>query len=120
MSGRGSDAPRRTLTPREKLKVMKRQGWRCGCGCGGAVWPGCRCIWDHILPRALYGTEQLANFQCLLAWCDKVKTKADRARIDKADRQHRAHTEGRGKARKGRPLTDPRYRRKVNGETVRR
>lgn len=46
---------------------------------------------DHVLPLALGGSNDLANFEALCGECHKAKTRGDIRKIRKADRQGRAH-----------------------------
>jgi len=80
---------RRKLSRAEKMAIMARQGWLCGCGCDGPVWPGAHVEYDHVLARALGGVEALDNFDCLIRHCHRLKTGEDITRIAKAERQAR-------------------------------
>lgn len=111
---------RQYLTEREKLDILVKQDWVCSCGCGRPIWPVHRIEWEHTLAIGLYG--QSKPDAAMLYPCHKVKTKDDRRRMAKADRQGKAF---RGeKKRKGRKLEsrgfDTRYRKKMNGEVVAR
>lgn len=108
---------RQYLSPREKVALMRRQGWLCGCGCKAPVWPGGPVEYDHTLPLALGG---MAKPDCALTpHCHREKTREDVGRIAKADRQGKAF---RGeKKRKGRQLQSPGFKgwRKFDGTLVR-
>ena len=111
---------RRSLTPREKVALMRSQGWKCGCGCGAPVWPGAPVDYDHTLPLALGGPEKPDS--ALARHCHKAKTRQDVRQIRKADRQGKSH---RGeKKRKGPPMKsrgfDKTHRRRMNGTVERR
>lgn len=115
---------RRRLTAAEKATVWARQRFRCACGCGGKLTDG-PVEYDHVLPLSLCGEDAIGNIEALLASCHRTKkTPADLRRLAKAKRQKRAHEEGRGRARKGRPLVsrgfDRTWRRRFDGTTERR
>ena len=106
---------RRRLTKAEKAAMIEAQGFKCGCGCGAPV--GMDGHGEHGLPVALGNDAKPDSI-----WrveCHGRKTKADRARIAKADRQRRKMEQGRGRARKGAPLQsrgfDKRYRKRMDG-----
>lgn len=86
-----------------KADIMRAQGWRCGCGCGAAVWPGSPVEWDHTLPLALGGTAK--PDAALTPWCHARKTfERDIPMVSKADRQGKAH---RGEKQAKRPFRKP-------------
>lgn len=82
IAGRGS------MHPARKRRIWERVAGKCWM-CGLAVpetGEGVR--YDHKLPLDLGGSDDDANIYPLHTDpCDKLKTKADRARIDKARRQ---------------------------------
>lgn len=115
---------RRKLSAANKLAILERQAWTCGCGKGCNL-RGEYVEYDHMLPLALGGADTLENMQALLADCHrKVKTPDDIRRIRKADRQRKHHETGRSRARKGKPMQgrgfDTRFSRRMNGEIVER
>ena len=113
---------RQYLTEREKLAMLKAQGWKCVCreGCGQPLWPGAPVRWDHRPPLALGGTRK--PNQAVTPHCHDWLTRRDVSMIRKADRQEKAFLGL--KKRKGRKLQsrgfDTRYRKKMNGEVVAR
>lgn len=81
--------PRRALTQKEKLSVLLSQQGKCA---------ACKerfalvdLEFDHVLPIALGGSNDLANFEALCGPCHRAKTAGDVKRIRKADRQRRAY-----------------------------
>lgn len=78
---------------------------------------------DHVVPYALGGKSTLANAMLLCLPCHRLKSALDLASIAKANRQRKAHTTGRSRARKGRPMQgrgfDTRFRRRMDGTTER-
>lgn len=72
-----------SLTAKHKLRLA--QEYLCAeCQCD---LDGVRVEYDHILPLALGGTNEIENFQALCAPCHREKTNGDVSRISKADRQ---------------------------------
>ena len=114
---------RQYLTPREKLAMLRAQGWKCVCreGCGQPLWPGAPVRWDHRPPLALGGTRK--PNQGVTPHCHDRLTKHDFSMIRKADRQQKAFL-GLKKPKRGpkipsRPF-DKSLRKKMNGEVVAR
>lgn len=82
---------------------------------------GERRVYDHIVPDALTGLNDLDNCQVLCDWCDKKKTAKDVGQIRKADRQKAKHIGA--KTRKGSGFQtnrDGKYKRKMDGTIVER
>lgn len=79
---------RQYLTKREKLGILDSQAWYCICGCRRQIWPVHRVEWEHTLPIGLCG--QGKPDAAMLYLCHKIKTREDRQRMAKADRQRKA------------------------------
>lgn len=85
---------------------------------------GCRLLsghyhYDHIIPDQLGGEPTLENCQVLCKACHGVKTaKTDVPNIAKAKRREARHIGAKPKS--SRPLSDPRWKKLMNGEVVRR
>lgn len=92
------------LTPRQKVTVMRAQGWLCACSeaCGEPVWPGGPVEYDHRPPLALGGPAK--PNQAVVPHHHKELTKTDVGMIAKADRQGKAH---RGEKRAKQPFRPP-------------
>lgn len=112
---------RREFPRKVRAEVFLRAGGRCESQeCGAKLKTG-EGHYDHILPDALGGEPTADNCQLLCKVCHGAKTKEDVGRIRKADRQRDKHTG----AHKGssNPLPGSRaskWKRKMNGEVVRR
>ncbi len=80
--------------------------------------------YDHVIPDALGGSNQIDNCAVLCEAHHREKTShSDVPRISKAKRQSKYHSTGRSRARKGPPIPgskDTKWKRKMNGKTVRR
>jgi 5-methylcytosine-specific restriction protein A len=111
---------RRALSKAAQERVIANQAGLCAaCDCDLAQEP---VEFDHVLPLSLGGTNDETNFEALHRSCHKEKTRGDKSRIAKADRQRKAHETGRGRARKGPRLqTKPFSRwRSMSGKIVER
>jgi 5-methylcytosine-specific restriction endonuclease McrA len=121
--------PRRKLTPSQKAEIREGQGELCF-ACSEpldddpALGPT---EYDHVVALALGGADEPENICAMHQQCHRGhdgKTSRDMRMIRKADRQRRKHEEGRGRKRKGKPIQsrgfDGRWRKKLNGEVVRR
>lgn len=76
---------RKHLSPFAKASIVRAQEYLCAeCCCD---LQGVQVEFDHVLPLALGGTNDLSNFQALCRPCHREKTNGDVARISKADRQ---------------------------------
>ncbi len=80
--------------------------------------------YDHVIPDALGGSNTVDNCACLCEDHHREKTsRSDVPRISKMKRQARHHSTGRSRTRKGPPIPgskDSKWKRKINGKTVRR
>lgn len=109
---------RRRLTQRQKQAIIDRQDgdcFLCETPLSGPV------EFDHVQALGLCGEDDLENICAVHARpCHLNKTRDDRGRIAKADRQRRAHEEGRGRKPKGPKIKGPGFKgwRKFNGEMV--
>lgn len=81
---------RRAMTPARKARIHAMRDGKCWmCGKPVAV-SGADVIYDHKMPLELGGTDDNSNVWPLHRDpCDKLKTAADRKRIDKAKRLDR-------------------------------
>lgn len=81
---------RRAMTPARKARIHAMRDGKCWmCGKPVAV-SGPDVIYDHKMPLELGGTDDNSNVWPLHRTpCDKLKTAADRKRIDKAKRLDR-------------------------------
>ena len=73
------------LSARAKASVVRRQEYLCA-ECAHDL-DALVVEFDHILPLALGGTNDIENFQALCRPCHLGKTGTDITRISKADRQ---------------------------------
>lgn len=114
--------PRRQFSAKAKMaRLLKYDGKCAGCGCklGGAHG---RIEWDHIDPIAMGGRDEIDNLQPLCVACHKAKTATDKKHIAKGKRMEQ-RAAGIGRTRKGRGFAtnrDGAWKRKINGEVVRR
>lgn len=81
---------RAAMTPARKRRIWEREKGKCWM-CGQAVpQAGPDVRYDHKVPLELGGADADHNLYPLHTTpCDELKTKADRARIDKMRRQRR-------------------------------
>ena len=79
--------PRKAIPKRLKTEAWEQADGRCQ-ACGITLHGGDH-AYDHVLPVALGGKNELSNVQVLCDGCHVVKTSADIERIAKADRQGR-------------------------------
>ena len=66
-------------------RLLEHDGKCADCGCKTGGPNGLE--WDHIVPLANGGDDELANLQPLCIDCHKVKTRSDKGSIAKAKRQ---------------------------------
>ncbi len=76
---------RREFSQSTKDEAARLAGGVC-CECGAPIEE-----FDHDLPCGLGGGNGLENCTPLCKLCHKKKTKQDKARMDKADRQRKKH-----------------------------
>lgn len=99
---------RQEFSKATKLAAFERAKGHCE-SCGGKILT--RAEYDHRIPCALGGSNDLANCVCLCAKCHRVKTvSADVPAISKSVRIR----EKRAGVRKGRGF-DKRWRKKMDG-----
>lgn len=104
-----------------KVAAFKRANGRCegevnGERCGAFLTPG-KYHYDHDNPDGLTGEPTLENCKVLCLGCHRKKTsEIDIPRIAKAKRREAKHIGAKAPSR--RPLTDPRWKKKVSGEVV--
>ena len=88
--------PRAEFSRKTKREALKRADYKCeATGPEFGFKPGQRCNcslslgvqFDHVIPDARMGMNDLDNCEALCIACHKVKTKADVKRIRKSDRQ---------------------------------
>lgn len=92
---------RAEFSRKTKREALERSGYRCeatGPSFGFKEGQRCNCSlslgvqFDHVLPDALQGLNDLDNCEALCIACHKIKTRADVKRIRKSDRQRDRHT----------------------------
>lgn len=112
--------PRKALTPQQKLKLFIAEGGMC-CVCGQKI-DGVKQAWDeHIKPLWLDGTNAPENRGVAHAKCARQKTDAEatiRSKVRAVAEKHMG-----ARTTKTRPMPCGRkspFKRKVNGEIVRR
>jgi hypothetical protein len=76
-----------------RLKILEVQQHRCF-ACEEALED---VEFDHVIPLAMGGLNNLDNWAALCASCHRSKTKTDLRRIAKAKRQRRFHETGRSR-----------------------
>ena len=102
------------FSQRTKIKAWERAGGRCD-KCGHKIQVSERRVFDHIVPDALKGLNDLDNCQVLCGPCDKAKTKKDVQMIRKADRQKAAYIGA--KPRSSFPANrNGKFRKRMNGK----
>ncbi len=109
---------RKEFSQRTKLQAWERAIGRCEV-CGHKIKAGERRVFDHVLPDALSGLNDLENCQVLCGPCDKDKTASDVGQIRKADRQKASYIGA--KTRKGTPMPGTkasRHKKLVTGEVM--
>ena len=86
-------AVRRKLTKRQKLGIIHNQNGRCVCGCDEPInlAKGDKVQFDHRIPLALGGSNDLKNFNALHEDHHLAKTKTDITQIAKAKRVKAKH-----------------------------
>jgi 5-methylcytosine-specific restriction endonuclease McrA len=77
---------RREFSTKVRLWALARCKDKCE-GCGNPLVDCADYHYDHLIPDALLGVNDLNNCQVLCRGCHREKTKADIARIAKAKRQ---------------------------------
>lgn len=78
-------APRRSLTPLQKLKIFESSAGKCHI-CEQKIRPGDRWDVEHVRPLALDGADDESNMRPAHKACHATKTKADAASWSKAKR----------------------------------
>jgi 5-methylcytosine-specific restriction endonuclease McrA len=78
---------RRRFTAKAKLARLLEYAGKCACGCGQKIDQTTGCEWDHIVPLAIGGDDDLTNMQPLTARCHRAKTAGDAGTIAKTRRQ---------------------------------
>lgn len=107
---------RREFPAKVRVAAYERCGGKCE-ACSAPLRPG-RFAYDHVLPDGLGGAPVIENCAVLCDACHSAKTTGqDVPRIAKAKRVRAKHLNA--KPRRPWPGTD-KWKRKVNGETVRR
>lgn len=76
---------RKYLSKKDKLELIIKQDGLCP-KCSERLGPLTHVDFDHIIPLALGGTQDLSNWQALHKECHKQKTKQDVSRISRAKR----------------------------------
>lgn len=78
---------RRKFTAKALLQRLVAHGGKCACGCGQRIDQTTGCEWDHIVPLAIGGVDELDNLQPLTSKCHRAKTSDDAGTIAKTRRQ---------------------------------
>lgn len=111
---------RKEFSKAVKLAAWERCKGHCECGCNVKIIAGDGPEYDHIVEDALGGEPTLENCRVMRKRCHAGKTSERRPNLDKA----RSGFEKRIKARvKTRPFPGSKasgWKKKINGETVRR
>ena len=78
---------RRTIPPKLKLKVLKRDKYKCKmCGKSPSTDPELELEVDHILPVSKGGENELDNLQTLCIYCNRGKGNDDNLNIEMEER----------------------------------
>lgn len=107
------------FTRKTRAEAFARCGGKCE-GCGARLKAG-EGEYDHRIPCAHGGEATLENCQVLCRGCHKAKTARNKAETERAKRRADKHS-GAWKP-SSRPIPGSRntpFKRKINGETVRR
>lgn len=107
----------RSMSPSRRARIFEHHDGICHI-CGGKI-DGVREKWDveHIIPLAMTGDDSDENLAPAHKKCHGSKTKTDVHQIAKAKRVSRKHI---GAVKPKRKIGDPRFKKKVSGEVVRR
>ena len=114
-----SDNHDAAIPPRVRLRVFERADGCCEM-CGRKLSPADMWQADHIIPLALGGAHSEVNLQCLCDWCHAGKTKKDAAAKSKSAKVRARHL---GVKTTSRPIPGSKasgFKRKMNGEVVKR
>lgn len=113
---------RRRISKRERSAILRDQGGCCA-DCGDNI-EGSDFDIDHVIPLAIGGADGRPNYQALCEPCHDAKTRGfggDISRAAKAKRVHAKHTGTWRPSRRPIPgHKGDRWKRKLNGKTVRR
>lgn len=83
---------RRRLTRAQKQMILDQQEWKCAITAEPLI-PGTTAIeYDHIIPLAMGGRDEVDNLQAVLKSAHREKTSEDVAKIAKAKRVKAKHT----------------------------
>mgnify|MGYP003386814677 CR=1 FL=1 len=112
--------PRKPLTAKQKLKMFIEHEGKC-CICGLKI-DGVKQAWDeHVDPLWRDGTNEMQNRRPAHIACARGKTADEATERNKGQRIAEKHFGA--KERKGRPMPGTKasgWKRKINGETVKR
>src|SRR5258708_2262193 len=104
---------------RVRLRVLARFNHQCSI-CYRSLYPGDKWICDHEKAIILGGENRESNLVPLCSWCDKCKTARDVA-LKSASYKRRASHAGIRKSKRSFPTNKNQpWKRKINGELVRR
>jgi MOSC domain-containing protein YiiM len=107
---------RRYLTKREKAEVCLRQNGKCGL-CADRLRSG-TIEYDHRIPLAAGGTNDLENFEALCTPCHRDKTKLDVRDIAKVRRLSGETGQQKRRSEKGSGLMNSKWKRTIGGKAV--
>lgn len=113
-------SPDTAIPPRVRARVFEAADGRCTL-CTRKIAAGEGWQADHIVALVNGGENREANLRCVCDWCHRSKTRADVAEKAHVARVRSKHIGAKPKSR--RPIPGSKstpYKRRVNGETVRR
>ncbi len=109
---------RKAFSKRDLAKRLHSFGSRCSaCLCSIDGTSGLE--WDHRIPLAIGGADDLVNLEPLCIRCHRRKTRSDASRIAKAERVRQKHLGIRRASRFPGSRSSP-WKRKLDGSVVRR
>lgn len=80
---------RRRFSETALMRRLLEFDGRCACGCHQKVGGAAGLEWDHVIPLANGGADEIENLQPLTRSCHKKKTAEDAGNIAKAKRMQR-------------------------------
>ena len=114
---------RKALTDQQKARLFLERGGLCHC-CGRKLGPADKWTDEHIIALENGGTNAWENRGICCSWCFKPKNAADDKIAAKTRAVATKHVVPKSERKtKGRPLAGTKasgWKKKINGETVRR